>query len=142
MILADFFRKVIPESAVEDARSLVTIVFTPQTPRQSSFGKRAIAEPTCHTSEHACENATSSCSGRGSCVRARDSECFTCQCQSSAFLGEACQVQDAVGDFQLLFWTGVGLTVLTSGVLLFVYKSGNVGNGGILAAPQPLPKRD
>lgn len=100
-------------------------------------------DTTCYKSQEACENGTASCSGgRGSCVASETDGCYTCQCKSSAYLGSACEIEDVVADFQLLFWTSVGLIAATSGVLLFVYKSGNIENGGIMLAPQSLPKQD
>ncbi|KAI9311379.1 hypothetical protein BX666DRAFT_1997840 [Dichotomocladium elegans] len=149
-LLNDLFEKtVIPgyQAVHADQRSLITLVFTPGRYYGTSLGKRGLPveplqnEKTCFVTEAACLNETSSCSGRGSCVPAKDS-CYICQCSSPSFLGSACEVQDAVADFQLLFWTGVTLIILTSGVLMFVYKSGEVGNGGVILVPQALPKQD
>ncbi|CDS12498.1 hypothetical protein LRAMOSA04692 [Lichtheimia ramosa] len=129
-------------------RNLITVIFTP-TRYTHHFGKRGVPETlqesdTCYVTEDACLNGTSSCSGRGECVPdgKSDNECYVCKCQSSSYLGDACQVEDAIGDFQLLFWTGVTLLVLTAGAMLFVYKDCNVDNGGIMMVPQVPPKQD
>ncbi|ORY97964.1 hypothetical protein BCR43DRAFT_490630 [Syncephalastrum racemosum] len=128
-----------------DKRVAGTLIFAPghdhQRNHHHSMSKRAVPEDgSCFLSKESCENGTSYCSERGSCVKSKD--CFVCQCKSPSFTGDACQVIDATADFQLLFWSGVFLIVLTSGVLLFVYKSGNVEDSGVMAVPSSLPKQD
>ena len=59
---------------------------------------------TCFTSEDACGNATSSCSGHGTCVQAQKAgrACFVCACSASRddtgrleeWAGEACERRD------------------------------------------------
>ncbi|KAI8098551.1 uncharacterized protein BX664DRAFT_319014 [Halteromyces radiatus] len=48
---------------------------------------------------------------------------------------------NAVSDFQLLFWTGVFLVLVTSGVLTFVYRLGSVDTGNVVMT-STLPKQD
>lgn len=49
---------------------------------------------------------------------------------------------DAVSDFQLLFWTGVFLVLITFGILTFVYQLGNVDSGSAVLTSTALPKQD
>ncbi|KAI8340810.1 hypothetical protein BC941DRAFT_467977 [Chlamydoabsidia padenii] len=49
---------------------------------------------------------------------------------------------DAVSDFQLLFWTGVFLVLVTAGVLTFVYQLGYADSGNTVFASTVLPKQD
>ncbi|KAI8143688.1 hypothetical protein BJV82DRAFT_611348 [Fennellomyces sp. T-0311] len=141
-ILETLFQQiVIPEFLKgENRRALVSVVFTPA--KTAVFRKRGLEEAdVCYKSEDDCLNGTSSCSnGRGACVASGD--CYTCQCKSSSYLGDACEIQDVVADFQLLFWTGVFLTLLTTGCLLFVYNSGGSGTDGVMMVPSSLPKQD
>ena len=94
---------------------------------------------TCFKTIADCKNGTLNCSGNGQCTQV--DTCFTCQCKSSAFVGESCQYVNAVSDFQLLFWTSVLLIVITASVVVCVYQSGNIVDGGIIMA-QSLPKQD
>ncbi|CAO3599830.1 unnamed protein product [Absidia cylindrospora] len=49
---------------------------------------------------------------------------------------------NAVSDFQLLFWTGVFLVLLISGVLAFVYQLGYSDAGNVVLTTTSLPKQD
>ncbi|CAO3595353.1 unnamed protein product [Absidia cylindrospora] len=49
---------------------------------------------------------------------------------------------NAVSDFQLLFWTGVFLVLVTSGILVFVYQLGGVDSGNVVLTSTALPKQD
>ncbi|KAI9251456.1 hypothetical protein BDA99DRAFT_521917 [Phascolomyces articulosus] len=142
-ILNELFEKtVIPEFLEgENRRALVSIVLTPA--KHAVFRKRALPDTeTCYKTEESCLNGTSSCSARGSCV-ATDNDCYVCQCKSTSYQGDACQVENVVGDFQLLFWTGVGLIIVTVGSLLFVYNNGGgADSDSIMMVPQSLPKQD
>ncbi|KAI7866549.1 hypothetical protein BDF14DRAFT_1812661 [Spinellus fusiger] len=129
------------ESAYPSDASIVsTLVLSPA--GFNRFNKRALpsAHGKCYETKHKCESGTSKCSGRGVCGIVSD-KCYACACQSGA-LGEVCEFVDVSSDFQLLFWTGVGLVLLTSGVLLFVYNSGNIDTSAILSTPHTLPKRE
>ncbi|KAG2217988.1 hypothetical protein INT45_006242 [Circinella minor] len=143
-ILNELFEKtVIPEFLEgENRRALVSIVFTPA--KHAVFRKRALPEDegTCYKTEEACINGTSSCSDRGSCV-ITDNDCYSCQCKSTSYQGDSCQIENVVGDFQLLFWTGIGLIIVTVGSLMFVYNNGGGSDSdGIMMVPQSLPKQD
>ncbi|KAG0174088.1 hypothetical protein DFQ28_009740 [Apophysomyces sp. BC1034] len=140
LILRDLFEKtMIPDFQQSYAgHGLTTFVMTPGVRRLSKRAEPGSSSGSCFETREACENATESCSGHGSCHAVKD--CYSCQCKPS-FAGETCQYVDATADFQLLFWTGVFLIILVGGVLLFVYKSGDVGNGGIIMT-QSLPKQD
>ncbi|OAD77554.1 hypothetical protein PHYBLDRAFT_157785 [Phycomyces blakesleeanus NRRL 1555(-)] len=119
---------------------LATVVLSPAIANR--FNKRDLpdTDATCYTTLSDCEEGTGDCSGHGLCGIVSDS-CYACQCKAS-FLGESCEFVDSTSDFQLLFWTGVSLIILTSGVLVFIYNSGNIDNGGILMGTQSLPKQD
>lgn len=93
----------------------------------------------CYKTASACKNGTSHCNGNGQCIE--QGNCFSCQCKSSQYVGESCQYINAVADFQLLFWTGILLIVITASVVGCVYQSGNMVDGGIIMA-QSLPKQD
>ncbi|KAI8882109.1 hypothetical protein K501DRAFT_286063 [Backusella circina FSU 941] len=126
-----------------DTPALSTIILTPPQ-NKAHMSKRDVPvlqdAATCFTSKDDCNNGTSHCSGSGTCKKVAD-KCYTCQCEAQ-HVGDACQYIDAVSDFQLLFWTGVFLIVTTAGVLTFVYKSGDIENGGVIMSAQPLPKQD
>lgn len=99
-----------------------------------------LAQEVCFQSLADCNNATNHCSGNGQCGQVKES-CFSCQCKSTQFVGDSCQYINSVADFQLLFWTGVLLIVITASVVVCVYQSGNMVDGGIIMA-QSLPKQD
>lgn len=141
LIVKDLFEKlVIPNFQQLHARGVSAFILTP-----SSFSmdnkKRALpVEETCFKTMNACKNGTSDCSGNGQCTKIQEN-CYTCACKSSSYIGQACQYIDAVGDFQLLFWTSVLLIVITASVVVCVYQSGNIVDGGIIMA-QSLPKQE
>lgn len=140
LIVKDLFEKfVIPNFQGLHARGVSTFILTPS----SSINKKKRALPveeTCFKTSADCKNGTSNCSGNGQCTKIQEN-CYTCACKSSSYIGEACQYVDAVGDFQLLFWTSVLLVVITASVVVCVYQSGNIVDGGIIMA-QSLPKQD
>ncbi|ORX46543.1 hypothetical protein DM01DRAFT_1150059 [Hesseltinella vesiculosa] len=49
---------------------------------------------------------------------------------------------DIVSDFQLLFWTGVLLVLVTFGVLSFMYQLGSSTSSGVVLTATSLPKQD
>ncbi|ORE09277.1 hypothetical protein BCV72DRAFT_239837 [Rhizopus microsporus var. microsporus] len=118
-------------------KSLTAFIFTPI----QTINKRGLDDndDVCYRTARACRNGTSGCHGHGECVKAGES-CFTCQCVSS-YTGDACQYVDAVGDFQLLFWTSVLLIVTTASVVTCVFKSGSNSDAGIIMT-QSLPKQE
>lgn len=130
-----------------DSGAVSTIILTPiikqQNQRRDIHINRLVAAPlgdACFKTVSACKNGTANCSGNGQCVEAAEG-CFTCQCKSSSHVGDSCQYVDAVNDFQLLFWTSVLLVVITASVVVCVYQSGNIVDGGVIMA-QSLPKQD
>lgn len=118
-------------------KSLAAFIFTPI----QTINKRGLDDNdgVCYRTARACRNGTSSCHGHGECVKTGES-CFTCQCVSS-YTGDACQYVDAVGEFQLLFWTSVLLIVTTASVITCVFKSGSNSDAGIIMT-QSLPKQE
>lgn len=140
LIVKDLFEKfVIPNFQQLHARGVSTFILTPSS--NINKEKRALpVEETCFKTFNACKNGTSNCSGNGQCTKIQEN-CYTCACKSSSYIGESCQYIDAVGDFQLLFWTSVLLVVITASVVVCVYQSGDIVDGGIIMA-QSLPKQD
>jgi hypothetical protein len=142
--LKDLFEEiVIPTFQHTYQRGVSTFILTPdhqQNLKRALPIAAAAAADVCYKTAHACRNGTSDCSGNGQCTKVKE-DCYSCQCKSSAFVGESCQYINAVGDFQLLFWTSVLLIVITASVVVCVYQSGNMVDGGIIMA-QSLPKQD
>ncbi|CAM0135524.1 hypothetical protein VKS41_005170 [Umbelopsis sp. WA50703] len=134
-VLKDLFAKtLIPdfEQAYDNNEyALSTFVLSPTV--KSHFQKRAppSATPslapggTCYEDISTCEDATDKCSGRGSCGAVVGTQCYACTCNSTQFVGEACEIQDISSDFQLLFWTTIALLVILSGALTALYKLGS-----------------
>ncbi|KAI8977153.1 hypothetical protein BDF20DRAFT_873290 [Mycotypha africana] len=124
-----------------------TFIMTPPSNKQCRVKRDAVVngvkQDSCFLSLEACNNATSGCQGHGQCkatIVGGNDKCYTCQCEAS-YLGDSCQYVDAVGDFQLLFWTSVFLVVVTSGVVFCVYQSGSNSDGGIIMT-QSAPKHE
>lgn len=140
--MRDLFEKfVIPNFQQLYNHGVSTFILTPAIKQQNQ--RRAIVSivnDVCFKSASDCRNGTSNCSGNGQCTK-QEENCFSCQCKSSAFVGQSCQYVNSVADFQLLFWTAVLLIVITSSVVVCVYQSGNMVDGGIIMA-QSLPKQD
>lgn len=130
-----------------DTGAISTIILTPimkqLNERRDIHINRLVAAPlsdSCFKTVSACKNGTANCSGNGQCTEVVEG-CFSCQCKSSSHVGDSCQYIDAVNDFQLLFWTSVLLVVITASVVVCVYQSGNMVDGGVIMA-QSLPKQD
>ncbi|KAG1152725.1 hypothetical protein G6F37_003936 [Rhizopus arrhizus] len=131
-----FESTVIPNfQTVYPHKSMAAFVFTPVT----RFGKRAVDQDVCYKSARACRNGTDHCQGHGQCVEDSNG-CFSCQCKPS-YVGESCEYVDAVGDFQLLFWTSVLLIVITTSVVACIYQSGSDADTGIIMTQSP-PKQE
>ncbi|KAI8377172.1 hypothetical protein EDC96DRAFT_494747 [Choanephora cucurbitarum] len=127
------------------SRGVSSFILTPAT--KQSYKHNAIRqliatgnEQVCHKTSSACKKNTSDCSGNGHCIKV-EKDCYACQCRSSSYMGESCQYVNAVGDFQLLFWTSVLLIVITASVVVCVYQSGNIVDGGIIMT-QSVPKQE
>ncbi|CEP12128.1 hypothetical protein [Parasitella parasitica] len=140
LIVKDLFEKIVIPNFQQSHSSVVSVfIMTPLS--STSKHKRGLpVEETCYKTYDACKNNTSNCSGNGQCAQIQEN-CYTCACKSSSYIGESCQYIDAVGDFQLLFWTSVLLVVITTSVVVCIYQSGNIVDGGIIMA-QSLPKQD
>ncbi|RCI05334.1 hypothetical protein CU098_003043, partial [Rhizopus stolonifer] len=129
---------VIPNFQQQYSRGVSLFVFTPAM-KQSMKRDVLTDAQVCYATASACKNNTSYCHGHGQCVKV-DKNCYACQCQSS-YVGESCQYVNAVSDFQLLFWTSVLLIVITASVVVCVYQSGNIVDGGIVMT-QSVPKQE
>ncbi|KAF7357855.1 hypothetical protein MVEN_00831700 [Mycena venus] len=105
----------------------------PRPPPQSPIGSIS----TCHTTLDACNNATSSCSGRGACASATKSgrTCFVCSCgttktgegkqvKTETWVGESCERKDVSGPFVLLAGTTIVLLLVIAGSVSLLYTVG------------------
>jgi len=94
---------------------------------------------TCFTTEDACINGTTSCSGRGQCVGATKAgrTCYICACgktttgqgngiKTEIWVGESCERKDVSGPFVLLTGTAVTLILLVVGSVSLLYGVGTV----------------
>ncbi|THH16016.1 hypothetical protein EW146_g4553 [Bondarzewia mesenterica] len=108
----------------------------PQSPLPPTIPQQPInSVSTCYTSESECGNATSACSGRGSCVSATKAgkTCFVCACAATKdekgrtenWAGQACERKDVSGPFVLLAGTVVALLLLVVGSVGLLYGIGN-----------------
>jgi Domain of unknown function (DUF3844) len=111
-----------------DEYAFSTFVLSPTV--KSHFQKRAppatavAAGDTCFKDIATCENETNHCSGRGSCGAVVDTQCYACTCNTTKYLGDACQVEDISSDFQLLFWTSVALILIVAGAIAALVNLG------------------
>ncbi|KAJ7782388.1 hypothetical protein DFH07DRAFT_790500 [Mycena maculata] len=107
----------------------------PRPPPQSPIGSVS----TCHTTLDACNNATSSCSGRGECAGATKSgrTCFVCSCgttrtgtgnqvKSETWVGESCERKDISAPFVLLAGTTIVLLLIIAGSISLLYTVGTI----------------
>ncbi|KAI8384105.1 hypothetical protein BD560DRAFT_384995 [Blakeslea trispora] len=145
-IISDLIQNtLIPDFQRLYSRGVSSFILTPAI--KQSYKRNAIRqliatgnEEVCHKTLSVCKKNTSDCSGNGHCIKI-EKDCFACQCKSTSYMGEACQYVNAVGDFQLLFWTSVLLIVITASVVVCVYQSGNIVDGGIIMT-QSVPKQE
>ncbi|KAJ3760764.1 hypothetical protein EV360DRAFT_39113 [Lentinula raphanica] len=92
---------------------------------------------TCFTSADTCNNATSSCSGRGQCVEASKTgrTCFVCTCSATktgegnkvkteVWVGESCERKDVSGPFVLFVGSTLVLLILVFGSVSLLYGIG------------------
>lgn len=94
--------------------------------------------PSCFTSLSACNNATNSCSGHGTCKPSGSSKtCFQCKCtrttirtnkdgskKTNLWAGAACQKKDISTEFTLFAVFGVTMGMLIMGVIGMMYSMG------------------
>ncbi|KAF8895742.1 hypothetical protein CPB84DRAFT_1782349 [Gymnopilus junonius] len=97
---------------------------------------------TCFTTLDACNNGTSTCSGRGQCVEASKAgrTCFVCSCGATKtgegnqvktihWAGESCERKDISGPFVLISGTVLAIILTIIGSVYLLHSVGN----------QPLP---
>ncbi|KAF9257958.1 hypothetical protein L218DRAFT_1080654 [Marasmius fiardii PR-910] len=110
---------------------------------------------TCFTSVDICNNATSTCSGHGECVRATKigKTCFVCACtptktgtgdqvKTEKWAGESCERKDVSGPFVLLAGTTVVMILLAVGSVSFLYSVGQQSLPPTLMGTAVNPKKD
>ncbi|ANB12872.1 hypothetical protein AWJ20_1150 [Sugiyamaella lignohabitans] len=87
-----------------------------------------------------CEQSTNSCSGHGSCVSTNYGT-FVCACKPSYdaskkkttnWGGSACQKKDVSIEFQLFFWTGLGILLALYWAISVLFSIGSEPLPGIL----------
>lgn len=116
-VAADSLRAVIQSAFAKRSINLAVLTHAPdsrvkrepqQSPIPSSFPNQPITSfSTCHDSEIACGDATSSCSGHGECVEVSRAgrSCFVCACSATKdakgrtqnWAGRACERKDVSG---------------------------------------------
>ncbi|KAJ6498776.1 hypothetical protein C8R45DRAFT_979853 [Mycena sanguinolenta] len=123
----------------------------PRPPPQSPIGSIS----TCHTTLDVCNNATSSCSGRGECVSATKAgrTCFVCSCETTStgtgnqvktetWVGESCERKDVSGPFVLLAGTTIVLILIAAGSVSLLYTVGTIELPSVLMGGAVNPKKD
>jgi len=154
--VADTLRAYLEQILDDNNFSLAIITLPP--PSSSSLFKRQAPPPShtpspspqqpigsisaCFTTLDLCNNSTSSCSGRGTCVQASKAgrTCFVCSCgvtktgegnkvKTVTWAGQSCERQDVSGPFVLLSGTVIVIIVLFIGSISLLYGVGE----------QPLP---
>ncbi|KAJ7502379.1 hypothetical protein B0H11DRAFT_1712528 [Mycena galericulata] len=123
----------------------------PRPPPQSPIGSIS----TCHTTLDACNNATSSCSGRGECSGATKSgrTCFVCSCgttstgsgnqvKTETWVGESCERKDISAPFVLFVGTTIVLLLVIFGSVSLLYTVGNVELPSVLLGVAVNAKKD
>ncbi|KAJ7139058.1 hypothetical protein C8R44DRAFT_605015 [Mycena epipterygia] len=123
----------------------------PRPPPQSPISSVS----TCHTTLDACNNATSSCSGRGECAGATKSgrTCFVCSCgttqtgsgnqvKTEIWVGESCERKDISAPFVLLAGTTIVLLLVIAGSISLLYTVGNIELPSVLMGGAVHAKKD
>jgi len=123
----------------------------PRPPPQSPIGSVS----TCHTTLDACNNTTSSCSGRGECLGATKvgRTCFVCSCgttqtgsgnqvKTQTWVGESCERKDISGPFVLLAGTTIVLLLVIAGSISLLYSVGNIELPSVLMGGAVNAKKD
>ncbi|KAF8608724.1 hypothetical protein BDV93DRAFT_602628 [Ceratobasidium sp. AG-I] len=106
----------------------------PAVERRASPG--ALPVYSCFKDASTCGNATSGCSGRGSCVSVlrAGKTCFTCRCSATKskdgmsttfWAGERCERQDVSTSFVLLTGTVLGIIFVAFGSVALLYGIGD-----------------
>jgi len=151
--IADKLRAYLEQIIDDDNFNLAILTHPPSTP---SLFKRQAPVPShtpspqqpigsisaCFTTVDACNNSTSSCSGRGTCVQASKAgrTCFVCSCgvtkteegnkvKTVTWAGQSCERKDISAPFVLLSGTVIVIIVLLIGSVSLLYGVGE----------QPLP---
>ncbi|KAJ6629442.1 hypothetical protein B0H10DRAFT_1987145 [Mycena sp. CBHHK59/15] len=123
----------------------------PRPPPQSPIGSVS----TCHMTLDACNNATSTCSGRGECLAATKlgRTCFVCSCGSTqtgsgrqvkteTWVGESCERKDVSGPFVLLAGTTIVLSIVIVMSVSLLYTVGNIELPSVLMGGAVHAKKD
>ncbi|KAJ7267669.1 hypothetical protein B0H12DRAFT_119681 [Mycena haematopus] len=123
----------------------------PRPPPQSPIGSVS----TCHATLDVCNNATSSCSGRGECASATKSgrTCFVCSCgttttgtgnqvSTETWVGESCERKDISAPFVLLAGTTIVLILIIAGSVSLLYTVGTIQLPSVLLGSAINAKKD
>lgn len=88
--------------------------------------------------------STNNCTTRGKCngvTRAEGETLYFCECASSDYAGNACELEDIHADFHLIFWTTVFFLVALIAAIGFLF-AGDSGKPGASAGAYAHPKTD
>lgn len=127
---------------------LVTFKFQQHTrklsKRSSTPAKKGVAS--CQLTQEACEDATDSCSGHGSCTQI--GKCWTCICSPTVakglttyWAGNSCEKEDISTTFNLLLWTTVVLAFTMAAGVKFMYGCGSGPLPSVLQAATVQTKK-
>ncbi|CAN6674163.1 hypothetical protein TRVA0_050S00760 [Trichomonascus vanleenenianus] len=92
-------------------------------------------------SKDKCKAATNNCSGRGECVKVGDR--YACACKPSynsdkrkttRWAGRACEKKDVSVEFQMFFWTGLGILAAIVWGIKLLFSMGSEPLPGVLSA--------
>ncbi|CDZ98859.1 Domain of unknown function DUF3844 [Phaffia rhodozyma] len=145
-----------PPSALVSSATFDKRALAPSPSSNSSFpGNNSYPAPNlpvystslCLASYEACQNYTSSCNGRGSCVKVTRAgkSCYGCACGKSengtSYGGVACEKKDISSTFTLLLLTSIFIVVLIAGSIGLLSTVGldplpSVLTGGSMAGPK------
>ncbi|KAF8326627.1 uncharacterized protein EI90DRAFT_2929991 [Cantharellus anzutake] len=128
---------VIPD---EESRLISRSSKVDDTKREPEASERSIpivhSKSQCFTSAEACTNATSSCSGRGECIKTTRAgkSCFSCSCHPTTdqygrtitWAGQMCERKDISVPFILLAGTTIFLIAIAIGSVSLLYAVGEV----------------
>ncbi|KAF8197896.1 hypothetical protein BJ912DRAFT_922624 [Pholiota molesta] len=160
------------QSHIDDDRNTLAIL-TYATPSSASLAKRDVPQEsqvpfplpgpqqpigaisTCFASLDACNNGTSTCSGRGQCAEASKAgrTCFVCTCgatrtgkgkdvKTTYWAGESCERKDISSPFVLLTGTVIIILLLIAGSVSLLYSVGDQSLPSTLLATAVPVKRD
>ncbi|PKX90890.1 DUF3844 domain-containing protein [Aspergillus novofumigatus IBT 16806] len=135
-----------------EAKTLQMDMASPSLLRRQSPGSTS-PNPTCHVTNSSCNEATSGCSGHGSCYRKSESksgltnnDCFVCKCHATTIRqddgttriirwgGAACEKQDISSPFFLLATASIMVIIALGGAIGMLFRVGQDDLPGVISA--------